>query len=346
MPDLRGVRVESMSVGHFTTLATRGSSTRYLALTARGILNPPAATGMRFWSLNPYVGCEFGCAYCYARETHRWTVDRAANQRTALPEAREAAQLPSAEAFERRILVKDEAVALLRRDLSPERLDGLPIVIGSATDPYQPAERRFRLTGSLLEVFREHRGLHLAVITKSALVARDAALLAELAERHRVSVHISLAALDAGLLRQLEPRTPTPKVRLATLRTLADAGVPVGLLIAPILPGLTDDTVTLQTLLAAAHAAGARWAGGGPLRLGPATRHTLFPWLLKHRPTLARRYREHYGDRRGVTKAYADALNQRLAALMDQLGYDPREGMRREEELRTPRGVGQLGLFE
>jgi DNA repair photolyase len=329
---------------HFTTLATRGSTTRYLALSARGILNPPSATGMRFWSLNPYVGCEFGCAYCYARETHRWTVDRAANARAASPEAREAARLPSAQAFEQRILVKDEAVALLRRDLRPERLDGLPIVLGSATDPYQPAERRFRITRSLLEVFTQHRGLHLAIITKSALIAQDAPLLAELALRHRVSVHISLAALDAALLRQLEPRTPTPKARLQAMRTLADAGVPVGLLIAPILPGLTDDTLTLQTLLAAARAAGARWAGGGPLRLGPATRHTLFPWLLKHRPTLARRYQEHYGDRRGVTKAYAEALDHRLTELMDTLGYDARDGMRREQELRTPRGGGQLGL--
>lgn len=330
---------------HFTPLGTRGDTTRYLALGARGILNPPSATGMRFWSLNPYVGCEFGCAYCYARETHRWTIDRAANQRPPLPAAREAAALPAAQAFERRILIKGEAAALLRRDLRPERLDGLPIVIGSATDPYQPAERRFRLTRALLEVFTEHRGLHLSIITKSALVARDAALLAELATRHRVSVHISLAALDAALLRQLEPRTPTPKARLVALQRLADAGVPVGLLIAPILPGLTDDTVTLETLLAAARQAGAQWAGGGALRLGPATRHTLFPWLLRHRPSLARRYQEHYGDRRGVTTQYADALNQRLRTLMDRLGYDPREGMRREEELRTPRGeVGQLGL--
>jgi|CXWL01.1.fsa_nt_gi DNA repair photolyase len=332
---------------HFASIGTRGATTRYLALDARGILNPPAATGMRFWSLNPYVGCEFGCAYCYARETHRWTIDRAANQRPPLPTAREAATLPSAEAFERRILVKEDAVALLRRDLDPVRLDGLPIVIGSATDPYQPAERRFTLTRSLLKVFAEHRGLHLAIITKSALVARDAALLADLATRHRVSIHISLAALDAALLRQLEPRTPTPKARLSAMRRLADAGVPVGLLIAPILPGLTDDSVTLGTLLAAARQAGAQWAGGGPLRLGPATRHTLFPWLLRHRPLLARRYREHYGDRRGVTKDYADALDARLRTLMDALGFNPREGMRREEELRTPRGgAGQLGLFE
>ncbi|MBK7595421.1 MAG: radical SAM protein [Gemmatimonadetes bacterium] len=334
-------------VQHFTALGSRGTTTRYLSLDARGILNPPAATGMRFWSLNPYVGCEFGCAYCYARETHRWTIDRAANQRPALPTAREAATLPSAQAFERRILVKEDAAALLRRDLHPARLDGLPIVIGSATDPYQPAERRFKLTRALLEVFAEYRGLHLSIITKSALVARDATLLAELARRHRVSIHISLAALDAALLRQLEPRTPTPKARLGAMRRLADAGVPVGLLIAPILPGLTDDTVTLGTLLAAAREAGANWAGGGPLRLGPATRHTLFPWLLRHRPLLAHRYREHYGDRRGVTKPYADALNARLRTLMDRLGYDPREGMRREEELRTPSpGAGQLALFE
>lgn len=328
----------------WTPLSSKSASTKFLALPARSILNPPAATGMRFWSLNPYVGCEFGCAYCYARETHRWTIDRAANRRGGPASAREAATLPSALAFERRILVKQEAATLLRQTLKPDRIDGLPIVIGSSTDPYQPAERQFRLTRALLEVFREHEGLHLAIITKSGLIGRDAELLAALASRHRLSVHISLASLDTALLRQLEPRTPTPTVRLNALRKLAAAGVPVGVLIAPILPGLTDDSGTLQALLTAARDAGARWAGGGPLRLGPATRHTLFPWLLKHRPTLARRYQAHYGDRRGVTTEYEAALQARLNEIQRALGMNPKEGERRERELRTVRGEVQVEM--
>ncbi|MCA9723017.1 MAG: radical SAM protein, partial [Gemmatimonadetes bacterium] len=194
------------------------------------VLNPPATTGMAFWSLNPYVGCEFGCAYCYARGTHRWAVERAANQPGAPSAAREAATLGSAVAFERRILVKQDADRVLARTLDPARLDGLPIVIGSATDPYQPAEKRFRLTRRLLEVFLRHEGLHLGIITKSSLVGRDAALLAELSRRHQVSVHLSLPSVDRALLRQLEPRSAAPHARLRAIRQLRDAGVRVGIL--------------------------------------------------------------------------------------------------------------------
>lgn len=321
------------------------AGTRVLALPTRSILNAPSSTGMQFWSLNPYVGCEFGCAYCYARRTHKWAVERGSNVRGAPAAVREAAALPSAVAFERRILAKTAAPEHLQQELRPTRLGGLPIVIGSATDPYQPAERQLQLTRQLLSSFLHHTGLHLGIITKSALVARDATLLAQLSERHRVSVHISLASLDAALLRRLEPRTPVPGARLRAMRVLADAGVPVGILIAPILPGLTDDAITLHTLLAAAKAAGAQWAGGGPLRMGPATRHTLLPWLDRHRPTLARRYREHYGARQGVTKAYAEALRQRLDELQAAVGLDPREGASREREFTTPRGAEQGELF-
>ena len=295
-------------------------ATRFLSLPPKGILNPPTATGMAFWSINPYVGCEFGCSYCYARETHRWTVERAANQRGAPATAREAAALPSATAFEQRILIKQGAAAVLARTLDPARVGTIPIVIGSATDPYQPAERRFKLTRSLLELLRQHQGLHLGIITKSALIARDAALLAQLAERHHLSIHISLASLDAPLLRRLEPRTPIPAARLRAMRILADAGVPVGLLMAPILPGLTDDRDSLRALLLAARNAGASWAAGDPLRMGRATRHTLLPWLERERPDLALSYRRHYEMRNGVRSDYATALKERLAALQDELG--------------------------
>lgn len=319
---------------------------RVLAAPTRGILNPPTATGMRFWSLNPYVGCEFGCAYCYARRTHKWTVERGSNVRGAPATVREAAALPSAVAFERRILAKTSAPDHLHHELRPARFGGLPIVIGSATDPYQPAERQLQLTRQLLTSFLHHTGLHLGIITKSALVARDAELLARLAERHRVSVHLSLASLDAALLRRLEPRTPTPRVRLRAMEQLATAGVPVGILIAPILPGLTDDTMTLHTLLAAAKASGAQWAGGGALRMGPATRHTLLPWLDANRPVLARRYREHYGTRQGATQEYQRALRERLDALQLLVGLNPREGAMREGEFTTPRMQEQGELFE
>lgn len=322
--------------------ATR--ATRYLALPPRGVLNPPAATGMAFWSINPYLGCEYGCAYCYARETHRWTIERAANTRGAPAAAREAASLPAAEAFERRIFVKEGAAAVLARTLDPKRVDGLPIVIGTATDPYQPAERRFQLTRSLLELFRQRHGLHIGVITKSALIARDAALLAQLSRQHRVSVHISLASLDAPLLRRLEPRTPIPTARLRAMRTLAQAGVPVGILIAPILPGLTDDRDALRALLVAARDAGASWAGNGILRMGRATRHTLLPWLDRERPDLAARYRRHYAMRNGVHADYAKALAARLETLQEDVGIPKSHGGRAFKA--DWRNGGQTDLWE
>ncbi|MES2123485.1 MAG: radical SAM protein [Gemmatimonadota bacterium] len=318
-------------------------ATRYLSLPPRGVLNPPASTGMVFWSINPYVGCEFGCTYCYARETHRWTVERAANRPGAPATAREAAALPAAKAFEQRILIKQGAAAVLARTLNAARVGTVPIVIGTATDPYQPAERRFRLTRELLELLRQHQGLHLGIITKSALIARDAALLAQLSERHQLSVHISLASLDAPLLRQLEPRTPIPAARLRAMRILADAGVPVGLLMAPILPGLTDSRDAMRALLLAAREAGASWAAGDPLRMGRATRHTLLPWLDRERPALARRYREHYQMRNGVDRDYATALKARLTALQEEVGLPHARRDRTFHERWS--GAGQMELW-
>jgi DNA repair photolyase len=273
---------------------------------------------MQFWSVNPYIGCEFGCAYCYARDTHRWTVERALDAGTEA--AAEIAQLPPPVAFERRVIVKQGAAELLARVLPKAKVGGSRIMIGTATDPYQPAERRFRLTRSLLEVFLAHAGLKIGVITKSALVARDVDLFVALTKRHDVSVSISLASADADLLRTMEPRTPVPTARLRAMRVLADAGIDVGLLAAPVLPGITDQHDGLKALLVAARDAGARWASHGPLRMGPATRATLLPWLEQNRPDLAHRYREHFRSGVGVSREYAKALHTRFEALRRQAG--------------------------
>jgi DNA repair photolyase len=276
---------------------------------------------MGFWSINPYIGCEFGCAYCYARDTHRWMVERASSRPDAPATAREAATLAPSEAFERRILVKQGAAEILARTLDPARLGGRPVVIGTATDPYQPAERRFGLTRALLQTFRNYEGLHLGIITKSALIRRDIALLAELNRQHQVTVNISLASLDAPLLRRLEPRTPVPQARLRALRDLVAAGITVNLLIAPILPGLTDATDALRALIFAAKDAGASWAGGEPLRMNDATRGTLYPWLQRERPQLADRYRRHYQRRLTVSPRYATALKERITLLRREAGF-------------------------
>lgn len=280
---------------------------------------------MVFWSLNPYIGCEFGCAYCYARETHRWTVERAANRRTAPATAREAARLPAAQAFEQRILIKQNADEVLARTLDPVKLGTTPIVIGSATDPYQPAERRFGVTRRVLKVFRRYEGMRIGIITKSALVSRDAELLAELSKQHRITVHFSIASVDRALLRQLEPRSAAPHARLRAMSRLSSLGVRTDVLIMPILPGLTDGEAELRELMLAAKEAGALAVTGGALRMGPATRHTLLPWLDRHRPELATRYRTHFDGHQYVSRDYGKALQQRLRELKHETGFGDAE---------------------
>ncbi|HSR89889.1 MAG TPA: radical SAM protein [Gemmatimonadales bacterium] len=333
------------------TRAARGST--FHKVPVKTVLNSPATTGMGFWSLNPYVGCEFGCSYCYARETHRWVSERAEGREggragksgiveeeaeETLPPSRLPA-LPPAEAFEHRIFVKADAADVLRRTLDPVKLAGASLVIGTATDPYQPAERKFKLTRSILEALLGWRGLSLGLITKSPLVTRDLDVLQRLSERHEVSVNISLASLNAPLLRRLERRSPAPHARIRALKTLIDGGIHTGLLIAPILPGITDDRAGLATLMRAAKDAGARYAVGQPLRLGPAIVPQFMPVLEQEFPELVERYRQHYGHGNYVSAEYQKALMHRLHQLQEEFGFPVAESRRRREQLegRQPR---------
>ena len=332
---------------------TRG--TKFIRLPVRSVLNNPASTKMGFWSINPYVGCEFGCTYCYARDTHRWTVERAvgrtggravanelpaenADEASGLPPYRPSA-LPPEEAFEKEILVKSEVAEVLARTLKPAQVAGHTLVIGTATDPYQPAERQFRLTRRILEVLRSYHGLSIGIITKSALITRDLDVLQVLSERNEVTVNISLATADARLARRLELRSPVPSARLRALRRLTEGGVYAGLLVAPIIPGVTDDWAGLARLIEAAKEAGARYVVGSALRLGPAARHRFLPLLEQEFPELAERYRRHYAGKDHVSQGYQDALTRRLHALQQAFGFPVDEGMRRRRQLegRTPR---------
>lgn len=321
------------AVPPWSEIDRRERGTRFLAITAKSVINSAASTRMPFASVNPYIGCEFGCAYCYARDTHHWTVQRALDGIATGDAIHETATLLPDEAFEKRILVKQNAAAILLRTLSPARLGGAPLVIGTATDPYQPAERRFRITRALLESLLHYRGLRLGIITKSPLITRDLDLLVRLAEHNRLTINFSLAAIDGPLLRCLEPRSPVPTARLRALAKLAAAGLRVGLLIAPILPGINDGYGSLRSLVAAGRDAGATWAAGSPLRMGPATRRTLLPWIRRERPELAERYERHFGNGPSVTREYARALQRRLVAVQLELGMEPREGMERGREL-------------
>jgi DNA repair photolyase len=294
-------------------LDQRARGATFLGLESRSLLNSPATTGMAFWTLNPYVGCELGCCYCYARNAHRWTAERSG---APVPD-----DLTAAEAFERAIFVKRDAARVVRRTLDPAKLDGFPLLIGTATDPYQPAERRFKVTRAVLEVLAEYRGLEIWITTKSPLVARDLDVLQSLSARHRVSICISLITLDALLVRRLEPRSPLPHARLRGLTALAEGGVTAGVLIAPILPKLTDGWASLGSVMAAAKEAGASFAVGSALRLAPVARAGFLPVLEREYPGLVPRYRSHFGGRYGASRAYLSALDHRIKTLQAIHGF-------------------------
>ncbi len=214
-------------------------------------------------SLNPYRGCGHGCNYCYARPTHEYLGFSAGLD------------------FETRILVKEDAPELLRRALASPRWQPRVVALSGVTDAYQPIERKLELTRRCLEVFAEFRN-PVAIITKSALVARDADLLGELAGHGAAAVHISVTCLDRELQRRLEPRAATPQRRLAAIEALAAAGVPVGVMVAPVIPGLTEHEI--PAILAAAARAGARSAGHVLLRLPHGVAGLFESWLERHVP--------------------------------------------------------------
>ena len=303
----------------------RSRGTVFLPLAVRSVLNAPASTKMPFWSINPYVGCEFGCAYCYARETHKWAVERLGAGAVDDGEGSSAPERLSALApwlaFEKRILVKHEAAEVLASTFHPAEVKGRTIVIGTATDPYQPAERHFKLTRRIFEHFLRYDGLSLGLITKSPLVARDAELLAELSKKHRVKVLISCASIDGPLLRRIEARSPAPHARIRAIKALTDVGVTVGLLVAPVIPGITDGRAALEALLRAAREAGATSASGQALRLGPAARARFLPQLQQEFPELYARYQRRYAGRNGPGKDYEEAMKARFTKLRALLGY-------------------------
>jgi DNA repair photolyase len=214
-------------------------------------------------SINPYRGCEHGCIYCYARPTHEYLGFSAGLD------------------FETKILVKEDAPELLRRELTSPRWKPQVLAISGVTDPYQPVERRLRLTRRCLEVLAEFRN-PVVIITKNHLVTRDLDLLGELARTQAAAVYLSVTTLDGDLARIMEPRTSQPTRRLAAIEALSRAGVPTGVLVAPVIPGLTDHE--MPAIISAAAKAGARCAGYVLLRLPHAVAPLFEAWLTEHRP--------------------------------------------------------------
>jgi DNA repair photolyase len=238
--------------------------THFYRDTSRTILNTNDSPDIPFeFSLNPYRGCEHGCSYCYARPGHEFL------------------GLSAGLDFESKIFVKEDAPELLRKELSSPKWVPQAVSIGGVTDPYQPVERRLHLTRRCLEVFAAFRN-PVGLVTKSALVSRDRDVLGELARLHAANVFLSITTLDPDLARVMEPRAATPAARLRAVRDLTDAGIPVGVLVAPVIPGLTDHEA--PAILKAAAGAGARTAGYVTLRLPFAVKDLFADWLGRHFP--------------------------------------------------------------
>ena len=319
----------------------------YYGTTAKGVLNSPETTGMGFWSINPYVGCAFGCAYCYARYAHRYVAERTIAAATPdVPYRDDLTELPAWLAFERRIFVKRNAADVLREQLRTARKGsarrrrgssrggglwrGEGIGIGTATDPYQPAERLFRVTRGVLEVLAEERGLAVWITTKSPLVTRDVDVLARIAARSELTVHISLITLDRELARRIEPRAPTPEARVRAIARLAEAGIDTGVNIMPVLPGLTDQPAMLDALVRRVAEAGAAYINTCALRLQSSARRRYLPFIEQEFPHLAARYRAAYANGYQVSDRYREGLRRFLKARCRDHGI--RYGAEEEEE--------------
>jgi DNA repair photolyase len=241
--------------------------------------------------------------------------------------------MPAWQAFERRILVKENADARLRDALRSSRAPrpGDAVVIGTATDPYQPAERRFRITRRLLEVLGDTRGLKVTIITKSPLVTRDIDMLARVSTRGSLTVHVSLITVDRELARRLEPRAPTPEARLRAVRRLAEAGITVGVNCMPVLPGITDRPDALEALVRQVAEAGASSIAAGALRLRAASRRRYLPVIREGWPELASSYETAYRKSAYASDRYRAGLRQFMGRMSARYGIGTR--VYRDDEL-------------
>ena len=279
-------------------------------------------------SLNPYRGCEHGCVYCYARPFHEYL------------------GFSSGLDFETKIMVKEDAPELLRRELSAPRWQPQVVAMAGVTDCYQPIERKLRITRRCLEVFAEFRN-PVGIVTKNALVTRDIDVLQELARFDAVAVFVTITTLDAELARRMEPRTASPRQRLETIRTLAAAGIRVGVMVAPVIPGLTDHEV--MPILKAATDAGAKSAGYVMLRLPHALKELFENWLTRWYPNSSEKvlnriravrdgelYQADFATRMSGTGIFAEQANQLFHAGCRRAGIDGRRTHLSVDSFRVP----------
>jgi DNA repair photolyase len=289
-------------------------------------------------SINPYRGCEHGCSYCFARPTHAFQ------------------GLSPGLDFETKIFVKSNAPELLEKELRAPGYEPRTIALGANTDPYQPLERRFRLTRSILEVL--NRAKHpVGIVTKSALVTRDIDILSQMADRQLAKVAVSITTLDPKLSRRMEPRAASPAKRLDTVRRLAEAGIPVTVLVAPIIPAINEHEI--EDILKESYAAGAREAGYVLLRLPHELKDLMRDWLIEHYPDKLRHvfsllqesrggkdYDSRWGLRQRGVGPFAWMVGRRFEAATERFGFNQRRLKLRTDLFEPPvKGSGQLALF-
>jgi len=267
-------------------------SVEYFEIPARSILNRTKPNMPFQWTINPYRGCEIGCKYCYARYAHEFM------------------ELDP-QSFEEKIYAKPAPAFLLRQELA--KIDKREhIAIGTATDPYQPAERRFARTRAILEVFARESGWHLGITTKSDVITRDIDLLKQIARRNVLGIHITITTTDEKLARLIEPRAPRVELRLDTVRRLRAAGICVAVFPNPVMPGINDSEESLDAVARAAKEAGAMSFGGGALYLPGASQQVFLPFVDREFPHLAQRYRETFEKGIHLSRRYKEALSEKV----------------------------------
>jgi DNA repair photolyase len=322
-----GVYASSHRLVGIAKLAAEGESLReghnveYFTLPARSLLNRCTAPRMPFtWTINPYRGCEFACKYCYARYTHEFL------------------ELGEVE-FEQKIYVKQQAAWLLQRELRRVKPHE-EIALGTATDPYQPAEKRYEITRSILEVLAECEGLELGIVTKSNLALRDLNLLQTISRRNKLHVNLTITTANADLARVLEPRAPRPDLRWQTVSRLVEAGIRAGVIVAPVVPGITDAPQDLETMVRETAAAGGRHIFANPLFLKPCSASVFMPFLEREFPALVADYRRRYQDRAFVSSAYRKHILDLMSRLRRKYGFSSRYDQKRPVELASEKGGG------
>jgi DNA repair photolyase len=291
----------------------------YFVLPVKSILNRCESDRVPFdWTINPYRGCEFGCKYCYARYTHEYM------------------EIDGGE-FERKIFVKKDASVLLARDIAEKysyesRASGGTeaehIAIGTATDPYQPAEKEYGVTRACLEELAKREGLSISVVTKSNQIVRDIDVYRKIAARSALSLNVTVTTLRTRLARLLEPRAPRPDLRLAAVRELRDAGLNVGVSASPLLPGINDGE--LEALAEASRDAGAQWFYSGVLFLMPSSAKQFLPFIREKFPKLAKQYEQWYTRNGYAPEQYRKKISERVRTIKAKCGFAARpwEGMR------------------